>query len=61
VRDRQFPQFSAASILEGSRPGRTTTGHDLNDPEIISSAGTVGTPVAPNESNLLRAIEAARS
>jgi hypothetical protein len=61
VRDRQILQFSAASILEGSRTVCAATGQGLKDPEIISSAGTAGAPVAPNESNLLRAIEPAQS
>jgi hypothetical protein len=55
VRDRQIPQFSAASILEGSRIVCVATDNGLKDSEIIFSPGTLGAPVTPNESKLLRA------
>jgi threonine synthase len=54
-------RFSAASIPEGSRIVCTVTGHGLKDPEIISAAITIPAPIAPNESDVLRALETAQS
>ncbi len=54
-------RFAAASIPAGSRIVCTVTGHGLKDPEIISSRIRFPAPVAPNESEVLRALEKARS
>ncbi len=53
--------FSAASIPDGSRIVCTVTGHGLKDPEALASAIAPARPIAPNEVEVLRAIEAARS
>jgi threonine synthase len=50
-------RFAADSIPAGSRIVCTVTGHGLKDPEIISSRIRLPAPVAPNESEVLRALE----
>ena len=50
-------RFAADSIPAGSRIVCTVTGHGLKDPEIISSRIGLPAPVAPNESEVLRALE----
>jgi len=56
---RRASRFSSSSIPEGCRIVCTVTGHGLKDPEVIS--GVAPRAVAPNESEVLRAIEAAES
>ncbi|MGI8956281.1 MAG: threonine synthase [Chthoniobacterales bacterium] len=50
-------RFTAAGIPDGCRIVCTVTGHGLKDPGVISSDAP--TAVAPNESDVLRAIDAA--
>ncbi|HEY3662212.1 MAG TPA: pyridoxal-phosphate dependent enzyme, partial [Chthoniobacterales bacterium] len=50
-------RFTAAGIPDGCLIVCTVTGHGLKDPEVISSDATAA--VAPNESDVLRAIDAA--
>ena len=50
-------RFTAAGIPDGCRIVCTVTGHGLKDPEVISSDAP--TAAAPNESDVLRAIDAA--
>ncbi len=52
-------RFNASGIPDGSRIVCTVTGHGLKDPEIISSPAPGA--VSPNESEVLRAIDAAGS
>lgn len=54
-------RFAADSIPGGSRIVCTVTGHGLKDPEIISSRIRLPVPVAPNESDVLRALEQTQS
>jgi threonine synthase len=54
-------RFSASSIPEGCRIVCTVTGHGLKDPEVIASSSRPPEPIAPNESDVLRALEATRS
>jgi threonine synthase len=54
-------RFTASSIPEECRIVCTVTGHGLKDPEVIASSIRSPEPIAPNESAVLRAIEAMRS
>ncbi|MEO7165713.1 MAG: threonine synthase [Chthoniobacterales bacterium] len=54
-------RWDALAIPEGSRIVCTVTGHGLKDPEMIAGARVPPVPVAPNESEVLRALEMARS
>ncbi len=58
---RATAHFSGASIPEGSRIVCTVTGHGLKDPEVILASLALPKPVAPNESEVLRAIAATQS
>jgi threonine synthase len=49
--------FHTSLIPEGSRIVCTVTGHGLKDPEAISSATDLPEAVAPNEEDVLRALE----
>jgi threonine synthase len=53
--------FCTSSIPYDSRIVCTVTGHGLKDPEVIASAIDLPRPIAPNEREVLRAIDAARS
>lgn len=52
-------RFTAAAIPDGARIVCTVTGHGLKDPEVISTPAPQ--TVAPNESDVLRAIDASGS
>jgi len=54
-------RFTASSIPDECRIVCTVTGHGLKDPEVILSSIRSPEPVAPNESAVLRAIDAMRS
>ncbi|MGI8891694.1 MAG: threonine synthase [Chthoniobacterales bacterium] len=54
-------RFSSDSIPDECRIVCTVTGHGLKDPEVVSSSIASPEPVAPNESAVLRALEAAES
>ena len=58
---REESRFTSASIPEECRIVCTVTGHGLKDPEVIASSIRSPEPIAPNESAVLRAIEAMRS
>jgi threonine synthase len=59
--ERRESRFTASSIPEGCRIVCTVTGHGLKDPDVIASSIRSPKPIAPNESAVLRAIEAMRS
>ena len=50
-------RFSMSAIAKGSRIVCTVTGHGLKDPEMLSELIPPPRAVAPNESEILRAIE----
>jgi len=50
-------RFNTSSIPAASRIVCTVTGHGLKDPEAISSASKLPEAVAPNERDVLRALE----
>jgi threonine synthase len=54
----QKARFTSEAITEGQRIVCTVTGHGLKDPEIISVP--TPTPVAPDESAVLRALDRSR-
>ncbi len=54
-------RFAADSIPAGSRIVCTVTGHGLKDPEIVSARIKPAAPVAPNESEVLRALAMTQS
>ncbi|MEO5753123.1 MAG: threonine synthase [Chthoniobacterales bacterium] len=53
--------FTGNTIPDGSRIVCTVTGHGLKDPEAIVSGIAPAPPVAPNGSEVLRALTSARS
>jgi threonine synthase len=54
-------RFRAETIAPGSRIVCTLTGHGLKDAEAILSAVTLPRAIAPNEKEVLRALESTRS
>lgn len=54
---KSAPRFTASSIPEGCRIVCTLTGHGLKDPDVIASSRETPEPIAPNESDILRALE----
>jgi threonine synthase len=54
-------RFSTAAIAHGSRIVCTVTGHGLKDPDTLLSSIATPQAVAPNESEVLRALESERS
>ncbi len=52
--------FSTAAIPEGSCLVCTVTGHGLKDPEVVAARIAPPRAVAPNEKEVLRALEQAR-
>lgn len=54
---KSAPRFTASSIPEGCRIVCTLTGHGLKDPDVIASSRETPEPIAPNESEILRALE----
>jgi threonine synthase len=58
---RAESRFTSSSIPEGCRIVCTVTGHGLKDPDVIASSSRSPEPIAPNESEVLRAIAAMRS
>ena len=54
-------RFSGSSIPEGCRIVCTVTGHGLKDPDVIASSSRAPEPIAPNEREVLRALEATQS
>ncbi len=54
-------RLTAAAIPDGSRIVCTVTGHGLKDPEVVAVAIAPSRAIAPNESDVRRALEQRRS